>query len=110
MQHAVREVAVIGEQEQTFGVVVEAPDGEEPRAFRWQEVDHDRPTLGIGAAADIAARLVQEDVGPRLRAAQELAVEGDPVGLGIGLGARLAPDLAVDGNASGREERFSSPA
>jgi hypothetical protein len=41
---------------------------------------------------------------------QELAVEGDPVGVGIGLGAGLAPDLAVDGDTPRREERFSSPA
>ena len=110
MEEAVAELAVIGEQEQALGVEVEATDGEQPLGARGQEIDHNGPALGIAPARHVTARLVQEHVAMRGNRGQRPPVDGDDVALGIGLRAGLAPDLAVDADAAGAEERLSPAA
>ena len=56
-----RQLAVVGEQHEAFGVDVEAPDGiHAPR--RVHQLDDGGPALGIVRGADDAERLVERDV------------------------------------------------
>jgi hypothetical protein len=60
MEEPVREVAVVGEEEQPLRIVVESPHGKEPRRVRGQEIHHHRPAFRILEAGEIASRLVKE--------------------------------------------------
>lgn len=59
------EIAIIGQQEGTGGVVVQATDGVEAVAVAQvggQIVQHRGATLGIGAGGDNSQRLMEQDV------------------------------------------------
>jgi len=110
MQEPVGELAVICEEQEALGVVVEPPDGEEPGRSRRQEIRHDGAAFGVAETRDVAARLVEKHVCVRLARADGPAVEGDEVGRGVRLGAGLEPHRPVDGDAAGLEERLSPAA
>ena len=57
-QH-VREGAVVGEDQQPFGVGIKPADGEQPRQARRQQIVDGSPAALIAARGDDAARLVQ---------------------------------------------------
>jgi hypothetical protein len=100
MGEPVREVAVIGEQERSGRVGVEAADRNDARRVL-DELDHSRPALGIAGGRDHAGGLVQEHVGERLeldRPAVDLdAVSGGDEGIEL-------PRLAVDENPAGLDQ------
>jgi hypothetical protein len=110
MEQSVGQLSVVGEEEQSLRIVVEPTHGKDARPSRREQIDDDGAALRIGPARDVAARLVKEDVRARLGAFERPAIEGDPVDVGIGLGARLAAHVAVDGDATGGQDRFSAPA
>ena len=103
-----RQRAVVGQEEHTLDVDVEAADGKEARVGPHQ-VRYHRPAIGIAARGQIPAGLVKEDVLLRLRGRQATAVDGDVVAVGVGDGPRLADDVAVDGDTSLEDEAISSP-
>jgi hypothetical protein len=92
----VREFAVVGEEHQAFGVVVEPADVEEPFGAV-AEVIGDR-----GAAAVVRhggqhlPRLVERQVHDVLADRNSLAVDADDLGLRVDAGAEPADDLPVD--------------
>ena len=63
MHQAVRQLTISGEQQQAAGVVVEPPNGDPALAPKlWQLLKDSRPAFRIVAAADLAFRLVVEQV------------------------------------------------
>src|SRR5688500_13040546 len=90
------EVAVARDDQQSFGLVIEpthrihvltnAPLGE--------QIHDRRPPLRVGAARDVPARLVEEDVAPPWRLFQAAAVYTDVVGVRIGLRPELGDCVA----------------
>ena len=77
MRHALGEVAVVGQDDQPFGVVVEPADRIEVAldAGARQQIDHGRPPLRIGARAHHAGRLVHEQVAPLGRPLEAPAID-----------------------------------
>ncbi len=107
MHHAVRDVPIVGEQEQPLGVPVEAADWED--ALGHVDQIHDRATIPLVAGRrDVAAWLVEEQVA-RLLGPQELAVDPDLRRPGINFGPQLGDDVAVDGHAPGPDQFLGRP-
>jgi len=107
VQETVGQLAVVGEEQQTLGVEVEAPDRIQLARVGRQEIEDDGPAGRIAPGGDVSARLVEEQVLQRGAPGQRSPVDRDAIVLGIRLRARLEPDGAVDGDASFREQPFS---
>ena len=65
VRQPLREVAVVGEQDQPGGVGVEPADVEEPLGPVGDQVGQRAPALGVGHRRDHAARLVEHQVDVR---------------------------------------------
>jgi hypothetical protein len=94
------EVAVIGEQEQAFSVVVEPSDRIDVLAHAAQQIDDGGTPLRIRPRGHVPLRLVQEDVAMALRGLHAASVDADVVSRRIGLDAHFAYGLPVDRHAS----------
>ncbi len=104
---AVGELAVVGQQQESGGVHVQTPDGEETRFRRMlDEIDRARATLGIAVRADHAARLEEHDVDRPLRP-HDLPVDDDAVVFGINPGREVGDEVAVDGDGALLDEGFA---
>ena len=78
-EHA-RQTAVIGEQQQPFGVDVEPADADQPRQILGQRGEDGRASLRVGIRGHQAARLVIAEQPRALAGTQRLAVHRDAVG------------------------------
>src|SRR6266850_4681844 len=93
-EHA-RQPAVIGQQQQAFGVEIEPADADQPRqAFR-QIVEHRRPSFGIGMGGHQPARLVKHEQPRALARRQRLAIDRDDI-VGGDIERRRIDHAAVD--------------
>jgi len=106
MRHHLGEVAVVGEQQQTFRVVVESADRIEISLHTelGQQIDDRLAVLWIRARGDHARRLVEQVVLLGVGKLQPPAVDLDVVALGIGFRAELRHDLAIDLNTALRNQ------
>jgi len=100
MRQLRRQVAIVGQQQQAFGVVVETSHGVDVLAHSDQHVDHRRPALGIGPRAHHAGGLVQQDVALALRGFHAAPVHADVVHGRVGLGAHFSDGGTVDRDTS----------
>ena len=80
MRQALREIAVVGQDEKAFGLRVEPADIEEARELRRQEIEDRVARIGIGAGRNEAGRFVQDDVELAL-AVDQLAPDFDVIAL-----------------------------
>ena len=103
---AMRELAVIGEQQQAFAGVVETANREDAFLHATQQMHDGLAAFGVGDGGDHFARLVQRDVDQLLGSLQQLAVHFDVVAGQVGFGAELGEDLPVDADASGLDQFF----
>ena len=110
-EHA-RQPAVIGEQQQAFGVEVEPADADQPRQVLRQRAEDGRPPLRVGMGGHQAARLVVEEQPRALAPRQRLAVDRDAVGgVTLSAGEEITAPLtatrpaAIQASASRREAR-----
>lgn len=104
----IRDVAIVREEQQSFGVPIEAPDRVD--TLRHLDKLHYRAAVSLVAECrDEARRFVQGyDAGPL--GAEDLSVDPD-FGLdGIDSGAKLGDDGAVDLDTSGGDEGFGRSA
>ena len=101
-QDLVDDVAVVGQQDQPFGVLVEPADRKDALAGSSRSRAMLPATCALGGAGD-ADRLVERDVDVLLRAADRLAVDADDVAC-RDLRAERRDD-AVDGDAPGFDAR-----
>ena len=62
MRQLRREIAVVGQEQQPLGVVVEATHGIDVLPDAAKQIDHCRPPLWIGSRGDVTRRLVEQDV------------------------------------------------
>ena len=108
VQQAVRERAIVGQEQRSFDVGVEPSDRIEPDAVG-DEIGDDGPSLGVAHGRDVAARLVQEQIAERFGAGQRPAVDSDEIGPGIGERRQVPDDRAVDGDAAFGDELLSAP-
>jgi hypothetical protein len=111
MQQAMREGAVVGEQQQAFDVCVEAAHRVDARAHAGgQQVGDDGTAPRVAHGGDDAARLVEHQIVHGLARGQHAAIERDDVGVGVGESRQLAGHDAVDGDAALEHEALSPPA
>ena len=104
MHDSVGEIAVIGEQEQAFGVAVEAANRVD--ALRHVDEFHHRPALALVVdRGDKTRRLVEHD-DPRPLRPQDLAIDPDLGGGRVDPGAKFSHDLAIDLDTAGGNQRF----
>ena len=97
MRQALREIAVVGQDEKAFGLRVEPADVEEARELGRQEIENRVARIGIGAGGNEAGRFVQDDVELAF-AADQLASDFDVIALRR-LRAEVGADAAVDRDA-----------
>jgi hypothetical protein len=108
MGEAVGQVTVVGQQQEALGLVVETPDGEDPR-LQGDEVEHRRPALGIVGRGHHLGRLVEQVVDEAGPGGHGDAVDGDLVALGIHPASELGY-LPVDRHPAGGDEVLAGPA
>ena len=102
MREPLREIAVVREQQQAFGVLIEAPDGKHAR-LGGHELGHDRAAVRVGRGRHDAGGLVEQVVDePGLRPDAH-AVDLDAIGLGVGLVAERR-HRAVDRDRAGLDQ------
>ena len=106
---AVREVAVVGEDEQALGVGVEPADVEEPLLAVADEVADVDPAELVAHRGDDAERLVEGEVDPRLVELDAHAVDVHGLG-GADAHAELGDDLAVDLHPALADQVLADPA
>jgi hypothetical protein len=95
----VRQLAIVGEEQEPFRIAVEPADGIEALG-RVDEIHHRPPLALVAGGGDVAARLVEHDIATALRA-NDFAINSDGVGVGIGLAAKLRDDHTIYGNSAG---------
>jgi len=99
------EVAAVAEDEQAFGLAVEATDMIEMFEFSRYEVENGLPPFGIIASADEVRRFVESD-GHLALGGDQLAIDSDFVS-GLDAVSEI-PDLpVVDGDATLVDDRFT---
>src|SRR5450631_2232438 len=97
-EHA-RQPAVIGQQQQAFGVEIEPADADQPRQALRQIVEHRRPPFRVGMGGHQPARLVKHEQPGAFARRQRLAVDGDDI-VGGDVERRRIDQAAVDGDAA----------
>ncbi len=102
MSQTVGQFAVIGDQQQTFGVLVQPSHRKQPGFHRRQQIDYARPACGIGVGAETAFRLVQQEVFLRVNL-QPLTVDRNFLRVGIDAHAQAVRDLAIDRDSPRRD-------
>lgn len=102
MRQALSKIAVVRQNEKTFGLRVEPADIEKARELRGQEIENGVACIGIDSSRNETGGFVQDDVKPAL-AVHEFATDLDVVGLGR-LRAEIGADAAVDCDASVRNQ------
>src|SRR5215470_1281397 len=77
-----RQLAVIGEKQQTFGVEIEPPDADQPWQIARQVLENRRPALWIGVRCHQPARLVIEEQTGALALREWFAVDRNVIRAG----------------------------
>jgi hypothetical protein len=96
MREPRRQIAVIGQEQQPFGVVVEATDRVHVLPDAPEKIENRSASLGIGSSADVAGGFVQEDVATPLDGLDPAPVHANVVQSGTGLRAHLRYGASVD--------------
>src|SRR5690606_13378170 len=98
-----RQAAIIGQQQQAFGVDVQPPDGHEPRQLLRQDVEDRRAAFRVPIGGDDTGRLVKQKQARALDGRDFLAVEFDAV-MRTDIDRRSVQHLAVEPDAAGRDQ------
>jgi hypothetical protein len=101
-----RQLAVVGEEQQPFRIVIESADWIDAFADAWQQVDDGRPALRVDDGRHIPARLVQQEIAERFAYGDSPAVDPDVVVFRVGFRAEFAHDRAVHADAALEHQAF----
>ena len=104
LQHA-GQTAVVGEQQQAFGVDVEAANRDHARQIAWQILEDRRATFGIVIRCHGAAQFVEHKQARALPRPDGAPVHAHAVGL-LHVESRAVERLAVDGDAAVGDPAF----
>lgn len=104
--HAIGEIAVVGEEQETARMVFEAADGKDAFANAVEKIADAAAAFGIAHGGDDLRGLMEHDVDELGRGLEKLAGNFDVVAGGVGLGAQLSDEAAVDGDEAGRDHLF----
>jgi hypothetical protein len=101
-----REVAVIGQDEQSLAIAVQAADVEEAGPLAGEKLKDGAAIVRIRCGAEVAARLVKEDV-EVLVGLDALAAHFDEIGIGD-LGGEILTDVSVDRHGAIADEALAT--
>ena len=90
------EVAVVGENQEPFGVEIEPADRIDVLPDTLQQIEDGAAMLRVRSRRNVVARFVQEEIAVVLGALDAAFVDPDVVDIGIGLGAKLGHGQTVD--------------
>src|SRR5690625_4725242 len=107
---AVGELAVVRQQQQPLGLLVQASDVEEPLGPVGDVLGQGGPPLRVAHGGDHAGRLVERHGELGLVQLQPYAVDVDDGGDRVHPGAQLTDDDAVDGHPPGGDEALAGAA
>ncbi len=105
MRQALGEIAVVGDDEQALGFLVEAADVHDSRPARGQEIVDGAFGGRLGRGAEIAGRLVQ-DRHEGKRHFDRLAVDDHPV-VGVDARGQFAQPVTVDRDGAFEDQLFT---
>ena len=108
MGQTLREVAVVGQEQQSLSLSVEPADTEKPRELWRQEIENGVVRVGIRPRGNEAGRFVQKDM-KRALAVHELAADFDVVALRR-LRAEVRANAAVYRDATVSNQLVAMPA
>lgn len=94
------EVAIIGKQQEAFGVIIETADGVNALLDALEVVGDGGAALGVAHGGDDAVGLVHGEVEEMAGRVEEFAVDLDVIGGEVGFGAESGDGLAIDANAA----------
>jgi hypothetical protein len=111
VSHALGEFAVVREQDQALGLVIETTHGIEVAADAGarDQINDRRPLLRIEACTDHAPRFVHEEITAAGLQLQPAPINLDDIRGRVGLRSQLADDVPVDLDAPLRDERLGGP-
>ena len=104
------EVAVIGQQEQTFAGVIETSDWINALTNSPQESNDSGASLRILHSCDVAFRFVQRQIGVALRPAQQLSVYANVIMLRVCFRPECGNRLPIHGHRAASDQLFGMTA
>jgi hypothetical protein len=107
MGEALRQVAVVGQDQQAFRLGIEPADIKEAREFRRQEIENSVARIRIGTRRNKTSRLIEDNV-ERAFSADKFAADFDVVVL-RGLRAEISANPAVDRDATLSNQLVAMP-
>src|SRR5215203_4696607 len=108
MRQALREIAIVREDEEAFALRIEAADVEKPGQMRREQIEDRLARVRVAAGGNEAGRFVQDEVEAVLWA-HHFASDFDVIGRRR-LHAKGAADAAVDGDPTGGNQLVTMPA
>jgi len=102
-------IAVVGQDQEAFGIVIQPPRGEDALADLAEKVGDDRPTLGILQRRHVPGGLVEHEVDLLHLGRNQPPVDTDFVAPGVGPGPQLSDDPVVDLDLPGKDEILGCP-
>lgn len=108
-QQPVDQIPVVGQQEESFGVEVQPSGGENALRHALKKIAHALAAFRVVHRGHATRRLVENEIKPRLRKAQQLAAHLDVVGVRIGLAAKLGDHMTVDRHLPRQNELLGMP-
>lgn len=111
MHQPIGQRPVVGQEHQSFGLIVKPPDGKEPgQPLRRQEVANDRSPARIGQGRQHTGRFVQHQVDETARCGDELPIARHLVETRRDLGPELSRDPAIDADPPLEDQLLTAPA
>ena len=108
MRQALREIAIVGQDEQSFALRIEPSDVEQTRAVWRQEIENGIARVWVAPGGNEAGRFVEDDVELMLRA-NDFAADLDVIGRGR-LDAEIRANAPVDRDPPGGDQFIAMPA
>ena len=109
MHESMRHVAIVGEEQETFGLFVQATNMEEPLWVPSHKISHTRASLIVGHGGHNAGGLVQHEYDHCSDKLDYPAVKRDLIARGIDACAQIGND-AVHSNAPSTNQRITCAA
>ncbi len=106
MCQAIRQVAVVGQQQQPCAIGVEAPTREHPHIV-WHQLEYGWSIMRVLRRRDHARRLMQHEITVRSIPPGHLhdrSVDRDHIVVSVSPRSKLADDPAIHGDASPHDE------
>ena len=106
----VSEIPVIGQEQQSLGIVVQPADRVHAYFDALEQIVHRGPSLRVGHGRHKACWLVQHNIGRRLFGIDQLSINLDMVFIRVGLGPELGHDRTVHPHPALGNKLFRSAA